>query len=130
MCILTKLYYVCVSGFHGRLSSSNCVVDSRWICKITDYGLHHIKQAASGGKKSDDIPPSSFLWTAPELLRLDPQESFGTKKGDIYSFGIICQEIVLQSEPYSSNDLEPEDILQKIRQGLHPPYRPEIPNGK
>lgn len=25
---------------HGRLKSSNCVVDSRWVLKITDYGLH------------------------------------------------------------------------------------------
>lgn len=24
---------------HGRLKSSNCVVDSRWVLKITDYGL-------------------------------------------------------------------------------------------
>lgn len=24
---------------HGKLKSSNCVVDSRWVCKITDYGL-------------------------------------------------------------------------------------------
>ena len=25
--------------FHGNLKSSNCVIDSRWVCKITDYGL-------------------------------------------------------------------------------------------
>ena len=24
---------------HGRLKSSNCVVDSRWVLKLTDYGL-------------------------------------------------------------------------------------------
>lgn len=24
---------------HGRLKSSNCVVDNRWMLKITDYGL-------------------------------------------------------------------------------------------
>jgi len=26
-------------GFHGRLKSSNCVVDNRWMLKVTDYGL-------------------------------------------------------------------------------------------
>lgn len=26
-------------GSHGNLKSSNCVVDSRFICKITDFGL-------------------------------------------------------------------------------------------
>lgn len=26
-------------GSHGRLKSSNCLVDSRWILKVTDYGV-------------------------------------------------------------------------------------------
>ena len=25
--------------FHGRLKSCNCVIDSHWVLKITDYGL-------------------------------------------------------------------------------------------
>ncbi|XP_042605494.1 atrial natriuretic peptide receptor 2-like [Cyprinus carpio] len=25
--------------FHGRLHSRNCVIDDRWVCKISDYGL-------------------------------------------------------------------------------------------
>ena len=26
--------------YHGRLKSSNCVVDNRWLLKITDFGIH------------------------------------------------------------------------------------------
>lgn len=26
-------------SFHGRLKSSTCVVDNRWMLKITDFGL-------------------------------------------------------------------------------------------
>lgn len=45
-----QLHYICLSqgmaflhnsiiGHHGSLKSSNCVVDSRFVLKITDYGL-------------------------------------------------------------------------------------------
>ena len=29
--------------FHGHLTSSKCVVDSRWVLKITDHGLREFK---------------------------------------------------------------------------------------
>lgn len=31
--------------FHGRLTSFNCVIDARWVLKITDYSLSSIYQA-------------------------------------------------------------------------------------
>ena len=34
-------------GCHGNLKSGNCVVDSRWVCKITDVGLENFKQGQS-----------------------------------------------------------------------------------
>ena len=52
----------------------------------------------------DSLLFTALLWTAPELLRgiLDnhyyPPE--GTQKGDVYSFSIICQEIIEQRGPF------------------------------
>ena len=28
---------------HGHLRSSKCLIDSRWVCKVSDYGLHLLK---------------------------------------------------------------------------------------
>ncbi len=30
-------------GFHGSLKPAKCLVDSRWVLKLTDFGLHYIK---------------------------------------------------------------------------------------
>lgn len=30
---------------HGALTSRNCVVDARWVLKVTDYGLNHFYEA-------------------------------------------------------------------------------------
>lgn len=29
-------------GYHGRLTSKNCVVDERWVVKISDYGCRKL----------------------------------------------------------------------------------------
>ena len=42
-----------------------------------------------------------LLWTAPELLRRprDQRPRYGTKKGDVYSFGVIAQEVIFRAPP-------------------------------
>jgi len=43
-------------GSHGNLKSSNCVVDSRFICKITDFGLATLRTNSNKGS-----PPPGFV---------------------------------------------------------------------
>ena len=31
-------------GFHGHLKSTNVVVDSKWTCKITDFGMSYLQE--------------------------------------------------------------------------------------
>ena len=49
---------------------------------------------------ADVVYVSALLWTAPELLRSPNRPPGGTKRADVYSFGIIMQEIVTRTRPY------------------------------
>ncbi|KAG5848363.1 hypothetical protein ANANG_G00097690 [Anguilla anguilla] len=84
---------------HGHLSSSNCVVDSRFVLKVTDFALEHLRWQVRGEMGSDRCDWQRLLWRAPELLRHRGAPK-GTQKGDVYSFGIIVQEIVYRCGPF------------------------------
>ncbi|XP_056091754.1 atrial natriuretic peptide receptor 2 isoform X1 [Rhinichthys klamathensis goyatoka] len=116
-------------GSHGNLKSSNCVVDSRFVLKITDYGLASFRSSC----ENEDSPHALYakkLWTAPELLIYDRHPPQGTQKGDVYSFGIILQEIALRNGPFyvEGMDLSPKEIIQKVRNGQKPYFRPTTDN--
>ncbi len=85
-------------GSHGHLKSSNCLVDSRWIVKISGTGLSDFRT----NPESEFAVHRDLLWTAPELLRMDERErpKYGTQKGDVYSFAIILQEIAFRAMPF------------------------------
>lgn len=50
----------------------------------------------------------ALLWTAPELLRDENLRRQGTQMGDIYSFAIIMQEVLVRGEPFCMLTLTPE----------------------
>ncbi|XP_047641714.1 guanylyl cyclase C [Phacochoerus africanus] len=97
---------------HGRLKSTNCVVDSRMVVKITDFGCNSI------------LAPKKDLWTAPEHLR----RASVSQKGDVYSYGIIAQEIILRRETFytlSCRD-QKEKIFRVENSNGVKPFRPDL----
>ncbi|ELU01070.1 hypothetical protein CAPTEDRAFT_201779 [Capitella teleta] len=54
---------------HGNLKSSNCLVDSRWMIKITGHGMKSFQSDPQKDTSEYEIY-RDMLWTAPELLRL------------------------------------------------------------
>ncbi|XP_045040257.2 guanylyl cyclase C [Desmodus rotundus] len=97
---------------HGRLKSTNCVVDSRMVVKITDFGCNSI------------LPARRDLWTAPEHLR----QANISQKGDVYSYAIIAQEIILRKETFytlSCRD-QNEKIFRVENSSGAKPFRPDL----
>ncbi|XP_008297242.1 atrial natriuretic peptide receptor 1 [Stegastes partitus] len=111
---------------HGNLKSSNCVVDSRFVLKITDYGLQSLR--TSSCPEDTHAYYARKLWTAPELLRTDCPPLCGTQRGDVYSFGVILQEVALLRGVFylDSQSLSPKEIVQAVSQGGVPPLRPSL----
>ncbi|XP_039199384.1 atrial natriuretic peptide receptor 2-like [Crotalus tigris] len=79
--------------YHGQLKSRNCVIDDRWVCKISDYGLKSYR-------KEDSVMNSNIthqVYVAPEahsMLNFEP-----TPAADVYSYAIILLEIATRSDP-------------------------------
>lgn len=63
ICILQGMAFLhnSIIAFHGSLKSSNCVVDSRFVLKITDYGLASFRSTAE--------PDDSHALYASETLK-------------------------------------------------------------
>uniref|UniRef100_A0AAQ5XTE3 Guanylate cyclase n=1 Tax=Amphiprion ocellaris TaxID=80972 RepID=A0AAQ5XTE3_AMPOC len=93
---------------HGRLKSTNCVVDNRMVVKITDFGCNAY------------LSPGQDLWTAPEHLR---KEGI-SQKGDVYSFAIISQEIVLRKCTFFTESCS--DRSEKLSRVIISYFRPDL----
>ncbi|XP_040918754.1 heat-stable enterotoxin receptor [Toxotes jaculatrix] len=97
---------------HGRLKSTNCVVDNRMVVKITDFGCHTI------------LSPGRDVWTAPEHLRKDGV----SQKGDVYSYAIIAHEILLRRSPFFTQHCS--NNAEKIHRVQYPTemgvFRPDL----
>ncbi|XP_019626200.1 PREDICTED: atrial natriuretic peptide receptor 1-like [Branchiostoma belcheri] len=117
----------CAVASHGSLRSNKCLIDNRWMVKITDFGMARFKaNQAENPEVGEHEEYMKLLWTAPELLRMPCPPLKGTQKGDVYSFAIITQEVISRGHPYCANDATPRDIVERVRMGTNPLVRPVV----
>ena len=104
---------------HGNLKGACCLVDMTWKVKIAnwhdskfravtqneDISRYDFKQKNS----DDDVIP--LFWVAPELIKFKRNP---TNEGDVYSFGMVMQEMFSKSEPYAELSLLPKEILAAV----------------
>uniref|UniRef100_A0A5S6Q8M7 Guanylate cyclase n=1 Tax=Trichuris muris TaxID=70415 RepID=A0A5S6Q8M7_TRIMR len=114
---------------HGNLKSTNCCVTSRWSLQVSDFGLSELREGQV--YSSNEGRFVGLLWTAPELLRANPDFLLpmkGTQRGDSYSFGIVLHEIFSRNGPF---DIYMHDTTQTAEQTLKdvvyvPFFRPSL----
>nr|XP_061791015.1 atrial natriuretic peptide receptor 2-like [Nerophis lumbriciformis] len=107
--------------FHGQLHSRNCVIDDRWVCKISDYGLTLYR------KEDFDVVSNAFtcgdinrVYCAPEVLL--GSSSTMTQAADVYSYAMILVEIATRSDLISAEGVRMDVIWR--------PPLPELKAGK
>ncbi|CAF1549208.1 unnamed protein product, partial [Adineta steineri] len=105
---------------HGNLKSTNCLVGSRFVVKISDYGVPSLRCPLH-----QKHPPNSeqyyksLLWSPPEVIRDLHAPVLGTQKGDVYSFSIILHEIIYRRGLFAINEtsVAPKEIFLSIKSG-------------
>uniref|UniRef100_A0A8R1HG75 Guanylate cyclase n=1 Tax=Caenorhabditis japonica TaxID=281687 RepID=A0A8R1HG75_CAEJA len=119
--VAEAIYYLHHSsiGPHGWLSSSTCLVDERWQVKVSFFGLSAIKQFEVREQRD-------FLHTAPEAIR--DANMAATKEMDIYSFAIICSELITKKSAWDleNESFDIEELVYKIKKGGKNPPRPSL----
>ena len=123
--VVSGMHYLhqSVLGYHGRLTSNCCFLDSKLTCKIGHYWSNVLSNPAHCATNVADTQVA--LWLAPEVLRGNP----ASNKSDVYSFGIIMQEVLLRSKPYAANEpcVEPSKIVELVSALDGSSFRPSLP---
>ncbi|XP_033327038.1 guanylate cyclase 32E isoform X2 [Megalopta genalis] len=120
-----------VIKYHGSLSTSNCLVDSRWVVKLADFGLHEFKKDAECEPCDVLKKYHGLLYRAPELLRSNRTQvptARDYQRGDVYSFAIVLYELQGRHGPFGIAEVSDSEILKKViaRDPAVEPFRPPL----
>lgn len=115
--------------YHGELNPRNILVKSRTsspegylLVKIANVGVSPVKNSKPAAAASPCI------WYAPEVL--SEQEQAGaasassaykyTEKADVYSFAMICFELLTGKVPFDENHLQGDKMSRNIKADVRP----------
>nr|CCA14179.1 serine/threonine protein kinase putative [Albugo laibachii Nc14] len=103
---------------HRDLKSPNLLVDGSYTIKISDFGLARVRahfQTMTGNC-------GTTQWMAPEILAAEKY----TEKADVFSYAIVCWEIMTGSCPYEGL-CQIQAALGVLNNNLRPSIPPHCP---
>ncbi|EGT33280.1 hypothetical protein CAEBREN_24032 [Caenorhabditis brenneri] len=133
--ILAGLEYLHSSpiGCHGRLKSTNCLIDGRWMIRLSSFGLREMRAEEMTEREEDVQAGKDDLWTAPELLRwstgLNECGHLLVQKADVYSLAIVLYELFGRLGPWGDEPMEPTEIVSLVKRGTasgKKAFRPDL----
>ena len=99
---------------HRDLKTMNILLDKNLQVKIADFGSSKFLDVSMSKQKG------TFQWMAPEVIRTNTY----TEKADVYSFGIILNEIAMRKPPYYG--IDKKEVAKNVASKND--YRPAIKN--
>ncbi|CAL9084445.1 unnamed protein product [Musa textilis] len=124
--------------YHGDLNPSNILVKTRnsspdgyLHVKVTGCGLSPMKNSKPSANQAAATNPC--IWYAPEVLleqERSGESSSGSKcteKADVYSFAMICFELLTGKIPFEDDHLQGDKMSKNIRAGVRPLFACQSP---
>ncbi|CAL4909769.1 unnamed protein product [Urochloa decumbens] len=128
--------------YHGDLNPSNVLVKTRHAdahlhVKVAGFGQFSVPAASprpsprasvnanANNNNASAAAVNPCIWYAPEVLELEAAR--WSEKADVYSFGMVCFELLTGKIPFEDNHLQGEHMSKNIRAGERPLFPFQAP---
>ncbi|XP_022924327.1 light-sensor Protein kinase-like [Cucurbita moschata] len=121
--------------YHGDLNPCNilvkpraCSTDGYVHAQVSGFGLPVVEFK----KSSNQNESRPFIWYAPEVLEEQgqsgsAQSSKYSEKSDVYSFAMVCFELLTGKVPFEDSHLQGDKMSRNIRSGERPLFPHSMP---